>query len=122
MDTRKPTAAIDESLVRDASCLGFRPAFLDIATFSIHLSRHADGLPAPIHVLEGLPDEAVVARRIFATRQVVAVKPTVIAGFERNGFFYTAASVARAAAEWPSPAGKAATDAVAGGAIPKEPQ
>ena len=120
MDARKPAVAIDEPLHRDPSCLGFRPAFLDIATFSIHPSRYADGRPAPVHVLEGLPDEAVVARRIFATRRVVAAKPTLIAGFERNGFFYTTAAVARAAAEWPCPVGKEPTDTVA--AIPKEPK
>jgi hypothetical protein len=107
MYARNPAVDIDESIRRDASSLGFRPAFLDIGTFSIHLSRHADGRPAELHVLEGLPDEAVIARRIFATRQVVAAKPTVIAGFERNGFFYTAAAVARASNEWPRPNGSA---------------
>jgi hypothetical protein len=78
--------------------LGFRPAFLDTATFTMHLSRFADGRPAPFHLLDGLPGELVVARS--ALGRVVAAKATLISGFERNGFFYTRSAAARAAAEW----------------------
>lgn len=53
--------------------LGFRPAMLDCATMTIHKSL--DGLA-------GLP------------------RVTLIAGFERGGFFYTRASAERAAREW----------------------
>jgi hypothetical protein len=63
--------------------LGFAPAFLDFATMTIHPSRFSDGRPAPFHLIHGLP-----------------AKPTLIAGFERNGFFYTRAAAARAVAEW----------------------
>ena len=56
--------------------LGFRPAFLDTATCSIHVLRFAEALPA---------------------------KATLIPGFERNGFFYTRAAAARALAEWVAP-------------------
>ena len=42
--------------------LGFRPAFYDMATCSLHLSTFADGRPAPVHLLDGLllakPDSA----------------------------------------------------------------
>jgi hypothetical protein len=34
----------------------FHPAFLDTETGVTYLSRFANGTPAPIHVLEGLPD------------------------------------------------------------------
>jgi hypothetical protein len=78
--------------------LGFHPAFLDTATFSIHLSRYADGRPAPFHLLDGLPNDVVVARSMFG--RVVAAKATLVSGFERNGFFYTRSAAARAAAEW----------------------
>ena len=78
--------------------LGFRPAFLDPSTFAIHLSRFADGGLAPVHLLDGLPDEVVVDR--IASGRAVAAKASLIAGFERNGFFYTRESAARACADW----------------------
>lgn len=56
--------------------LGFRPAFLDYATMTIYPSE-------------------------FAAR-VVAARATLIAGFERNGYFYTRTAAARAAMEWTS--------------------
>jgi hypothetical protein len=90
-------ASLDDRREENARC-GFRPAFLDTATFSIHLSRYADGRPAAFHVLDGLPDEVVVTRSIFG--RVVAAKETLVSGFERNGFFYTRSAAARAAAEW----------------------
>ena len=54
--------------------LGFRPAFLDYATMTIY------------------PCD-------FAGRVVVA-KATLVAGFERKGYFYTRAAAARAMREW----------------------
>ena len=53
--------------------LGFRPALLDYATMTIHAS------------FEGL---------------AVSPKLTLMAGFERNGYFYTREAAARAAQEW----------------------
>ena len=78
--------------------LGFRPAFLDTTTFAIHLSRYADGRPAPFYLLDGLPDDLVVARSMFG--RAVAARATLVLGFERNGFFYTRSAAARAATEW----------------------
>jgi len=78
---------------------GFRPAFLDFATQTIYPSRFADGRSAPLHLLDGLPNEVVVIRA--PSGRVIAAKATLIAGFERNGFFYTRAAAARAVAEWP---------------------
>ena len=51
---------------------GFRPAFLDFATQRIYLA--CDSQPPQ--------------------------KPTLIAGFLRNGYFYTASAAKKAAAEW----------------------
>jgi hypothetical protein len=78
--------------------LGFRPAFFDVATCAIYVSRFRDGRIAPLHVLDGLPDEVVLVRADCG--RVVVVKSSVISGFERNGFFYTRAAAARAVAEW----------------------
>ena len=67
--------------------VGFRPAFLDTRTEAIYISRFADGRPAPLHLLDGLPDELVVERT--ASGRVSAVRPEVISGFVRGGRFYT---------------------------------
>ena len=83
---------------RGNSSLGFRPAFFDYATHTIFASRFRDGRPAPFHLLEGLPDAAVAIRA--PDGRVVAAKATLVAGFERNGFFYTRSAAARAAREW----------------------
>jgi hypothetical protein len=76
----------------------FRPAFLDFATMTIYPSRFADGRPAPCHLLDGLPDEAVQVRR--PDGRVARAKCTVISGFERDGFFYTRRAAARAVEQW----------------------
>ena len=53
--------------------LGFRPALLDYTTMTIHWSF--DGLAGPPLL-------------------------TLVAGFERKGFFYTRSAAERAAREW----------------------
>jgi hypothetical protein len=72
---------------------GFRPAFMDIDTHTVYESRFADGRPAPVHVLDGLPDELVVARS--ASGRIAAVKASVIAGFVRAARFYSREEAAR---------------------------
>jgi len=67
--------------------LGFRPAFLDTETGTIHLSRFANHCLAPIHVLDGLPDTLIDARD--AAGRVASTKDWVVSGFERSGCFYT---------------------------------
>jgi len=79
--------------------LGFRPAFLDTMTMRVHESRFADGRAAPFHVLDGLPDDVVLRRSPLG--RVLVAKASLVSGFVRNGFFYTRAAAARAAAEWP---------------------
>jgi hypothetical protein len=74
---------------------GFRPAFYDRATDRAVLARFADGRPAPMHLLDGLPGEWVVERD--AAGRVRAIKDSVVAGFVRNGTFYTREQAAAAA-------------------------
>ena len=66
---------------------GFLPACYDTETGQVELSRFRDGLPAPMHMIDGLPDNWVVERD--ATSRVKAIKHTVISGFVRDGCFYT---------------------------------
>ncbi len=66
---------------------GFRPAFLDTETGTIYLSCNGSGQPAPFHRLDGLPDELISERDDHG--RVIAVKQTVVSGFERDGCFYT---------------------------------
>lgn len=67
--------------------LGFVPAFMDRETGSVYLSCTADGNPAPVHLLDGLPEHLVLARN--DSGHVAEVKGTIIAGFIRDGHFYT---------------------------------
>lgn len=66
---------------------GFRPAFIDRATGIVYLSRNPDGSYAPFHRLDGLPPNLIEAKD--PNGRVIAVKPTVEAGFERDGRFYS---------------------------------
>ncbi|MGH8582385.1 MAG: hypothetical protein ACREWG_06260 [Gammaproteobacteria bacterium] len=77
--------------------LGFRPAFLDGSTGRIYLARHLDGQPAPFHSLDGLPEPLVVRR--LPTGRVVEAQPTLIAGFLKDGRFWTREQAATALAQ-----------------------
>ena len=66
---------------------GFQPAFRDSATGIIYLSCFRNGLPAPVHLLDGLPDKVVLARDTGG--RVTAVRQTIIAGFVCAETFYT---------------------------------
>lgn len=72
----------------------FIPAFCDTATGQAYRSRFADGRPATIHLLDGLPDSLVMERT--STGVVTAAKDTVTAGFLRKGRFYTREQAAAA--------------------------
>ena len=65
----------------------FLPAFLDTQTGEVCLSCWPNGSPAPLHLLDGLPRRWITART--ETGRVSAIKPSVIAGFMRQGHFYT---------------------------------
>lgn len=71
----------------NCATLGYLPAFKDTMTGEIHLSMFADGRLAPIHVLDGLPREWIVTRD--SRQRALKVKDTIVAGFVRNGIFFT---------------------------------
>jgi hypothetical protein len=75
---------------------GFRPAFLDTSTGSVFLSRYTNGEPAPMHLLDGLPDEVVLCRS--PAGRITAVKATLMAGFLRGERFYSREEADRALA------------------------
>jgi hypothetical protein len=83
---------------------GFAPAFLDTRTGKVYRSRFADGRPAPIHLVEGLPTSLLVQPTAhFPTPgEPARLKPTVSAGFVQRGLFYTREQAAKAVTEFQS--------------------
>lgn len=72
----------------------FLPAFLDNQTNEIFISKFANGCQAPFHCLDGLPKKVVLEQTEKGF--VKKIKATIIAGFERNGQFYTRDQAAHA--------------------------
>ena len=66
---------------------GFVPGFRDNKTGRLYQAVHLDGSPAPMHLLDGLPDEVVLSRDAYG--HATAVKPTLVSGFLHRGRFYT---------------------------------
>jgi hypothetical protein len=66
---------------------GFAPAFLDTQTGEVYRACFADGRPAPMHLLEGLPATLVMERD--AGGRATALQPAVMAGFVRGTRFFT---------------------------------
>ena len=95
-----PTEAQVKSIGEQRLALehGFQPAFMDFLTQTIYPSVFADGTPAPFHILEGLPAEVIVDRA--RSGRVVSTKATLLSGYERNGYFFSPSTVARAINEW----------------------
>jgi hypothetical protein len=73
---------------------GFQPAFYDTESGLVHPACFTDGSPAPMHLLDGLPDQWVKER--LPSGRVAVVKESVIAGFLREGLFYTRDQAANA--------------------------
>lgn len=67
--------------------LSFVPAFIDSTNGRVEISRFSNGLPAPFHSLDGLPDSWVTSQD--RAGRVLAVKESVIAGFVKMGRFFT---------------------------------
>ena len=65
---------------------GFVPAFLDKDSGRVYRSRFADGRPAPVHMVSGLPPSLFVGE--ISGRQD-KVKDSVICGFLLEQTFYT---------------------------------
>lgn len=66
---------------------GFVPAYRDDRTGAIALSKSADGSPAPIHVLDGLPEAWIATRD--ATGKATSLVCGIVSGFYRDGQFFT---------------------------------
>ena len=73
---------------------GFQPAYRNQDTGETVISCFADGHPAPIHVFEGLPFHWVTERD--ENGGVIRVSASVVAGFVRDGVFYTRKAAAAA--------------------------
>lgn len=71
---------------------GFQPGFRDAESGQVAISCFADGSPAPIHVLDGVPAHWVATRHPGG--RVLSVKASVESGFIRAGRFYTRAEAA----------------------------
>ncbi len=67
--------------------LGFEPAFLNKETGQIEIARLRNGRPARMHLISWLPPEW--ATDVDDQGVVVSLIPCVIAGFTRDGVFYT---------------------------------
>jgi len=72
---------------------GFRPAYRNIRTGQIVVSQFSDGRPAPVHLLDGVPKDWVVARDDRG--HVCRVLATIVSGFLHRGRFYTREDAAR---------------------------
>lgn len=68
-------------------CRRFTPAFRDEVTGRVEPSRYADGALAPMHLIDGLPREWICAWD--AQGRPAALRPGIVAGFLRDGRFYT---------------------------------
>jgi hypothetical protein len=104
----------EQTLVRDnGACKGtggvsagnrahaFTRGFLDTETGAVYRSRDVHGQAAPIHLLDGLPDDVVEARN--AAGRVARVKGSIVAGFLRAGCFYTRSEAAALGDTLPRP-------------------
>jgi hypothetical protein len=66
---------------------GFLPAFLDRESGQIHLSCDARGIPAAVHQFDGMPADWIV--KCGRDGKPCAVKASIVAGFVREGYFFT---------------------------------
>ncbi len=66
---------------------GYKPAYLNTITGVYMISRFANGSPAPVHVLDGLPESWIEERD--QDGHVTKTCPGIVSGFLRDGHFYT---------------------------------
>jgi hypothetical protein len=99
--TRRLRGALTEASLRNENVLyartrgisqnngsfGFRPAYLNGESGEAVLSRFADGTPAPVHLLDGLPDSWILRRD--REGHVTETRKGIVSGFIRDGRFYT---------------------------------
>lgn len=67
--------------------LGFVPAFKQLSSGRVELARMQNGSPAPMHMINWLPAEWAASRSVDGT--ISCLIPGIIAGFVRDGVFYT---------------------------------
>ncbi|MGB5279450.1 MAG: hypothetical protein WBP02_20130 [Gammaproteobacteria bacterium] len=89
----KNTGGISEENHTD----GFLPGFYDTEQNRAEVARFSDGSPAPFHILDGVPVDWVIERDISG--KIVAVKSSIIAGFIRDGVFYTREQASRSCSQ-----------------------
>ena len=77
-------------------CCGFVPGYLHTTTGVYVISRFADGSPAPLHLLDGLPESWIEERG--QDGHVIRTCPGIVSGFLRDGRFYTREEALQAAA------------------------
>lgn len=65
----------------------FSPAFFDSSSKTIYLSCYADGKPAPIHMLDGLPKKLLKNRTI--TDSLINAKNALVSGYISGHKFLT---------------------------------
>lgn len=65
----------------------FMPAFMDLLSGRVELSKFVDGRIAPCHLLDGLPEEWITQRDLGG--RVKEISGAVISGFVRLGHFFT---------------------------------
>ena len=96
LESENLTYADTPGISQENLCYGFKPAFLDSETGQVAISCYHNGHPAPMHVIEGLPENWIVERD--ASSRAIAVKQSIIAGFVRDGHFYTRSQAVAAVA------------------------
>ena len=74
--------------------LRFVPAFRDEDTGRVEIARFENGKPAPAHLIVGLPQEWAVA--FTDDGSILAIKPSITAGFVRDSEFFTREEAAEA--------------------------
>ena len=71
----------------------FVPAFRDLETDRVEIARLRNGQPATMHLICGLPEEWAVDHDEHGS--ICRVKPSIVAGFVREGIFYSREQAAR---------------------------
>lgn len=64
----------------------FSPAFQDIRTGYIEISRFKDGTPSPFHLLDGLPPDWIFLWDLHG--HACQLKRNIVSGFVRCNVFY----------------------------------
>ncbi len=83
-------------LSQNNGAYGFVPGYLHTIADVCVISCFADGRPAPIHLLDGLPESWIEERDING--HVTKTCPGIVSGFLRDGRFYTREEALQAAA------------------------